>query len=196
MNEAEERIQQELVAIVDILTEMTGLASRWSGEVELSQDARILGREPFTCHIVISESIVNQLARWRTLIHEALHSFSAGYNMTDYQAFLGWEEGVVEQTQRLLRPMVLERLGVQVDSSIFSPVESAYSFNKYIRAIELLRNALGREDEQEFYIILLATEIKRRHNLIFSLGNRLPSPQRTVFMAVFSEANSILKDLP
>ena len=116
--------------------------------------------------------------------------------MTDYQAFLGWEEGVVEQTQRLLRPIVLERLGVQVDSSVFSSAESAYSFNKYIRAIELLRNALGREDEQEFYLTLLATEIKRRHNLIFSLGNRLPGLQRIAFMAVFSEANSILKDSP
>jgi hypothetical protein len=196
VNETETRIQQELVAIVDVLTEMTGLASRWSGEVELSQDPRIMGRKPFSCRIIVNAGLVDQSARWRTLIHEAMHSLSAGYNMTDYQAFLGWEEGVVEQTQRLLRPIVLERLGVQVDSSVFSSAESAYSFNKYIRAIELLRNALGREDEQEFYLTLLATEIKRRHNLIFSLGNRLPGLQRIAFMAVFSEANSILKDSP
>lgn len=196
MQDASSQTRQEITAITKVLSELTGLASRWNGEVELSQDPRILGRKPFTCRIVVNAGLVDQPARWRTLIHEALHWLSAGYNMTDYQAFLGWEEGVTEQAQRLLRPIVLERLGVQVDSSASSPVEAAYSFNKYIRAIELLRNALGREDQQEFYLSLLATEIKQRHNLIFGLGNRLPGRQRSAFMAVFSEANSVLKDLP
>ena len=80
MNEAEARVQQELIAIVDVLSELTGLTSQWSGEVELSQDARAFGRKPFSCRIVLNERLADQPVRWRTLIHEALHSFSAGYN--------------------------------------------------------------------------------------------------------------------
>ena len=196
MNEAESRVQQELIAIVDVLSGLTGLTSRWSGEVELSQDARAFGRKPFSCRIVLSESLADQPVRWRTLIHEALHSFSAGYNMTDYQAFLGWEEGVVEQCQRLLRPTVLKRLGLQINDSVFVAVEASYSFNKYIGAIERLRGALHREDELEFYLDLLATQIKQRHNLLFGAGNRLPSKQRVTFVTIFSEANSVLKEAP
>ena len=196
MNEAEIRVQQELVGIVDVLSELTGLTSRWNGEVELTHDPRVLGRKPFTCRIVLNERLADQPLRWRTLIHEALHSFSAGYNMTDYQGFLGWEEGVIEQTQRLLRPAVLERLGLQIDNSVFMQVETNYSFNKYIRAIERLRGALEREDELEFYLDLLATQIKQRHNLLFGAGNRLPSKQRVTFITIFSEANSVLKESP
>lgn len=51
--------------------------------------------------------------------------------MTDYQAFLGWEEGVIEQVQRLLRPTVLKKLGLQIDEAVFVPVKAAYAFNKY-----------------------------------------------------------------
>ena len=104
MNEAEARVQQELIAIVDVLSELTGLTSRWSGEVELSQDARAFGRKPISCRIVLNERLADQPVRWRTLIHEALHLFSAGYDSQDYQAWRGWEEGVVEQLQRLFRP--------------------------------------------------------------------------------------------
>ena len=196
MSEAEARVQQELIAIVDVLSELTGLTSRWSGEVELSQDPRVLGRKPFSCRIVLNERLADQPVHWRTLIHEALHSFSAGYNMTDYQAFLGWEEGVVEKTQRLLRPTILKRLGLRIDASIFMPIEAAHSFNKYVRAIERLRAALSREDELEFYLDLLATQVKQRHNLLFGAGNRLPSKQRVTFITIFSEANSVLKEAP
>ncbi len=122
MTEAETRIQQELVAIMGVLRELTGLTSRWSGDVELIHDLRVLGRKPFTCRIVLNERLADQPVHWRTLIHEALHSFSAGYNMTDYQAFLGWEEGTVEQVQRLLRPTVLKRLGLQIDDAVFVPL--------------------------------------------------------------------------
>ncbi len=196
MQDAASRTRQELAAIIDILSELAGLTSRWNGEVELSQDLRIFGRKPFTCRIVINRQIVDQPTRWRTLIHEALHSLSAGYNTTDYQAFLGWEEGVVEQTQRMLRPAVLARLGLQIEEAVFVPVETSYSFNKYIQAIERMRSALHDEDELSFYLRLLTTEIKNRHNFVFSIGNRLPAQERAAFVAMFSATNSVLKEAP
>ena len=60
MGEAEIRVQQELVGIVEVLSELTGLPSRWSGEVELSQDARAFGRKPFSCRIVLNESLADR----------------------------------------------------------------------------------------------------------------------------------------
>lgn len=73
MQDAASQTQQELDAIINILSGLTGLTSRWNGEVELSQDLSALGRKPFTCRIVINRSLLNSPLRWRTLIHEALH---------------------------------------------------------------------------------------------------------------------------
>ena len=126
----ETRIQQEVTAIVNTLSDLTGLSSRWNGDVELSHDTRTFGRKPFSCRIVLNQQLADNPIRWRTLIHEALHSFSAGYTMSSYQMFLGWEEAVVEQTQRLLRPAVLERIGIQTNAernkfvAIFSEANS------------------------------------------------------------------------
>ncbi len=194
MHEAERRVQQELVGIVDVLRELTGLTSRWNGEVELSQDARAFGRKPFSCRIVLNESLADQPVRWRTLIHEALHSFSAGYNSQDYQAWRGWEEGVVEQLQRLFRPAVLARLSVRVDAVVFNEAEVDYLFNKHIEALEQLRKATDSRAVHEFYLDLLASKIKDRPGLILSRRFHLPLEEQVTFVELFSRANSVLKE--
>lgn len=188
------RVQQEIVAIVEVLTELTGLASRWNGEVELSQDARAFGRKPFSCRIVLNESLADQPVRWRTLIHEALHSFSAGYNSRDYQSWRGWEEGVVEQLQRLFRPTVLARLSVTVDAVVFQEAEVDYLFNKHIGALEQLREVTGARKIQDFYLDLLMTRIKNRPGLILSRRFQLPPEEQAAFIGLFSRANSVLKE--
>lgn len=194
MNEAEARIQKELIGIVGVLSELTGLTSRWSGEVELSQDARAFGRKPFTCRIVLSEGLADQPVRWRTLIHEALHSFSAGYNLQDYQTWRGWEEGVVEQLQRLFRPAVLARLSIAVDAAVFEAVEEKYTFNEYIEALEGLREVIDARPSEEFYVDLLATAIKSRPGLILGRRFQLPPGEQNAFVLLFSQANSVLKE--
>ena len=194
MDETEARIQQELIAIMAVLSDLTGLTSRWNGEVELSQDARAFGRKPFSCRIVLNERLADQPVRWRTLIHEALHSFSVGYNSRDYQAWRGWEEGVVEQLQRLLRPFVLARISVLVDEVAFQSVEVDYTFNEYIEALEQLRQATSASASREFYVDLLATEIKNRPGLILSRRSQLPQDERDAFVRLFSQTNSVLKE--
>ena len=73
MNEAESRVQQELVAIVDVLRGLTGLTSRWSGEVELSHDARAFGRKSFSCRIVLKQNrIARQAIRATTMAEVTL----------------------------------------------------------------------------------------------------------------------------
>ena len=51
MDDLEARTQQELTAIILILTELTGLPSRWSGRVELVPDAEFKGRKRQVCDV-------------------------------------------------------------------------------------------------------------------------------------------------
>jgi len=77
-------IQTELEQVQQILLKMLGRPSRWSGEVKLSDNPYIRGAKPFRCDILINTELAGQDERWRTLIHEMLHTFSAGYLALDY----------------------------------------------------------------------------------------------------------------
>lgn len=140
MDEREVRTQKELADIVAVLTEVTGLPSRWSGRVELVPDAEFKGRKRQMCDIQIDADLSDREERWATLIHEALHSISAGYNGMDFRVLRGWEEGVAEQLQRLYRPIVLRRLGVNLEESVFLSNELHHQFDPYIAALESLRH--------------------------------------------------------
>lgn len=186
------RTETELQEIVTVLMGTTGLPSRWSGRVELVPEADFKGKKRFTCDILIDADLSEQEARWATLIHEALHTLSAGYIGTDYREYPGWEEGVVERLQRLYRPAVLMSLGVSVSDEVFSEAEAKHNYNKYIAALEQVRPHLGLTDEA-FYLLLLQTPIRDRPGLMFGLGNQLPGQQRVAFAYAFSAANGILK---
>ena len=187
------RTEAELQAIGTVLTELSGLVSRWSGRVELVPEADFKGKKRFTCDIQINADLAQQEARWATLIHEALHTLSAGYIGMDYREFPGWEEGAVERLQRLYRPAVLTRLGVLVPDEVFLEAEAKHNYNKYIAALERVRPHLGLPDER-FYLLLLRTPIKDRPSLMFGLGNQLPGQRRVAFAYAFSAANAVLKD--
>lgn len=191
----EARTQQELVDIVAVLTELTGLSSRWSGRVELVPEAEFKGKKRFICDIQIDAALAGQEARWTTLIHEALHSVSAGYIRDDYQDFQGWEEGVVEQLQRLFRPRVLSRLGVTVTPEVFRELEAEHGYNKFVAALETIREALNipATNVETFYLDLLATPIKDRQSYVNGYGFSLPPSQRSDFFAVVSAASATLR---
>ena len=198
MDDLEARTQQELTGIVSILTELTGLPSRWSGRVELVPDAEFKGRKRQMCDIQINAALTAQDERWPTLIHEALHSISAGYNANDFRDYRGWEEGVVEQLQRTFRPTILQRLGVVVPDNVFYAEEESHGFNDYIAALESLRLLLKETSspdatQLDFYLGLLGLPIKDRPNSILRIFIALPQPQQGVFVAAYSQANSILK---
>ena len=148
MDDLQARTQAELEAIITVLTELTGLPSRWSGQVELVPNADFKGKKRFICDIQINAALANQDARWTTLIHEALHSLSAGYIRDDYQDFQGWEEGVVEQLQRIFRPRVLFRLRVAVNPHVFRRLDAEHGYNKFVAALETLREAQEKPYQQ------------------------------------------------
>ena len=75
-----ETVAGELRQIERVLTEIIGRPSRWSGRVELTDDPAVWGAKPYGCDIVINENLRGKDKRWRTFIHEMLHSYSVGYN--------------------------------------------------------------------------------------------------------------------
>ena len=187
-----ERIQEEIAQIVAALSEITGLASRWSGTARLVEGADFKGQKPFQCDILLNASLSNDPAGWRTLLHEALHSFSHGYNREDFENNRGWEEGVVEKLQRLLRPAVPSALDVGVPETIFLALEEQHLYNSYLSALSELQQ-LSSQPERQFYLHLLGTPIRDRSASVYALSRSLVGASRTDFLLCFSRANSILK---
>lgn len=130
--------------------------------------------------------------RWRTLIHEMLHTFSEGYHPLDYMAFRGWEEGTIEQLQRILRPVLLVKLGIKVDEAVFTAVETGHEYVEYVQALEGMREALG-EEPTGFYSRLLAVPIRDRRRSVFEQGMALAAAERSAFLRAYSSGDALLK---
>lgn len=190
--EERKRLQEELEQVCRVLTEKLGRPSRWSGLVKMTEEIRIRGAKPFRCDIVINAGLIGKAERWRTLIHEMLHTFSAGYQPLDYVAFRGWEEGVVEQLQRTLRPEILTELGITVDEMIFTNVEADHEYTEYVEALEAIREAL-KEEPMPFYSRLLSVPIRDRRQFVFEQGMALGPPLRRKFLSVYSSGDATLK---
>ena len=193
MDDLEARTQNELTDVILILTELTGLPSRWSGRIELVPNAEFKGRKRQMCDIQIDAALAAQDERWPILIHEALHSISAEYRGTDFQTMPGWEEGVVEYLQRHFCPVIFNRLGIPIALTDFALREQRHQYNKYIKQLDLLRQALDY-DEPQFFLDLLKVSIRERPGFIFGQGNLLLDQERVRFVRLFSSANSVLKD--
>jgi hypothetical protein len=190
-----QKIRDELERLCEPISRITGLKVRWSGHVELpaASEASYRGLKPFSCSIHIRADLLNDDARWRTMIHELLHSVSAGYTMSDYQLYKGWEEGVVEQTQRLMRSTLLTNLGIVVDDSVFQSIEAESDFNTYIAAIEEARLTVSAEPPLQFYLDLLRVPMASRYAVLLNMANGLPGSRRVDALAVLSRVNSVLK---
>jgi hypothetical protein len=185
------QIEREVRQITQIVEQLTGLQSRWSGEVKLIGDAYFNGKKPFTCEILIAANLADREARWRTLIHEALHAVSVGYVQADFEANRGWEEGVVEKLQRIIRPSVLAILGLDLAESLFEAIEEDHAFNVYIQALERVRTAFGTE-ELPFYLNLLKTPIKNRYSSLLAQSLMAKGSDRNSILHVLSAANPVL----
>ena len=71
---------------------------------------------------------------------------------------------------------------------------SSYLFNKYIKALEQLRETTDTRPALEFYTDLLATKIKDRSGLLLGKRFQLPPEEQIPFVRLFSRANSVLKE--
>lgn len=177
-NHAQEQVEEETRRLVALVEEMAGLHSRWNGRIVLLEDAamlpllgrRVSGEKRWGCDILLHSDFVNDPLRWRTLLHEVLHSVSVGMNEQDYRRFRGWEEGTVEWLQRRWRPRILRLLGVGVLEEAFVMAERFWPFNKYLEALQVLQQAAGL-DAELFYRDLLRTPLALRLGAVRAMGN-------------------------
>lgn len=159
----EERLRQDVGHIIEALRELLQQESGWNGEVSIESGySAFSGVARYDGTIGINE-IVNAHPdeRWRTLLHEALHTFSTGLNRADYAKHRGWEEGAVEQIQRQLRPTVLHMIGVTVSEDALQQREASHPYNRYITLLEGLRVLLA-QNHDTFYRRLLRIPLSER----------------------------------
>lgn len=81
------------------------------------------------------------------------------------------KEGVVEQTQRLLRARVLNLVGADTPEAAFLEGDRMWRLNRYTQALEELRVSLGAEPEPH-YLRLLQTLQNARLAFVRSLSLR------------------------
>lgn len=194
-----ERLIAEVQAIVEFVEARTGWRSRWNGDVVVADSVfMLLARTPFlakkewNCRIVVLDRIVESDLRWRVLLHEVLHSVSAGSRENDYRAFIGWEEGIVEWLQRLYRPDLLREIGVDAPASVFAAAEQNWTYEPHITALRRLHAALSDVSEQTFLETLLKTPLAQRPAEVMAWGKRetLDVPG---FIRIFAQASGILR---
>lgn len=184
----EGELQLTLRQIIQVLEDILGRPSRWNGKAYLARSLSFGGAAHYDGSISISEyADADPDLRWRTMIHEALHTFSPQYSHPQYIATRGWEEGVVEQMQRLLRSQVLAALQVSVHEMALAEAEANHSYNVYITALEDLRDRLG-DSPMSFYRLLLATPLPERALLLKRSSILLADQERQTFLTVWLKA--------
>ena len=184
----EDRVRDELDAVKRAVEQLTGLRSRWSGNVILLDTAQIvalkgvevLAEKRWACDMVVNTDLIGLPIRWRTFIHEVIHSVSVGSNDADYRRFRGWEEGVVEQTQRLLRPELLGLLQARAAETACEGADRRWIFNPYVEALEALRVPL-KMATTAFYMNLLKTPLASRLASVRALSDTLEHQRRFAY---------------
>ena len=172
--EWEETITEEIARVVAEVERMTGLRSRWNGSVTVLDDraAAMFSPEPYSakkewgCSITVVTSVAGAKGRWRTLIHEALHSVSAGLTPQSFLLFPSWEEGVVESLQRLYRPSILKRLGLALTEDVFVATEAEWRYAAPVNALRRIIAELPAMTEQEFLERLLRVPLADRKSVV------------------------------
>lgn len=171
---------ETLTQVVGTLSELLGRPSRWTGSLELTDSLFSSGVAHLDGRIEITRAVWHQPTyRWRTVVHEALHLCSPPYTSHEYSLSRGWEEGVVEQMQRLLRQEVFRRMGIAMAEDAFAERDAAHEYNDYIRSLESLRQPL-KMSPLDFYAWLLATPLSSRLIATRDAGDALPEQEERI----------------
>lgn len=192
---AHQQAHDELRRVEQVVSEITGLPSNWSGTVELHISPTWRGAKPFRCDILLDAGRQELDVRWRTHLHEMLHAHSAGYSRTAFDTSSGWEEGVVERLQRLLRPRVLRQLGLELPESVFAQEDAEHEYNPYVEALDSLYRLAKQpqESETDFYVALLATPINQRMAWMHARGKLLPPQEGSAFIRTLAAVSVTLR---
>ena len=156
-----ETLQTDMRRIVDFVETETGLASRWNGNVIISDetdangDPKFVGRKEPECAITLHRVILGYKDRYLTSLHEVLHSVSIGMPMGErYGFWRSYEEGVVTALTELLAPKLAHVLGIELPT----PINTYPRLTDYL---EIFRGEAGLK-EQDFYLTLLQMPVRAR----------------------------------
>ena len=192
-------IGDEVREVVTFVEEMTGLRSRWNGTVQvmdaataaLSAPSPFLAKKEWGCGITLLETTVNHDGRWRSLLHEALHSVSVGLTEPGYQRLRLWEESVVEILQRMYRPAMLRHLNLDISESWFASIEAAWPYNHALDALSRIAAERPEVSLREFAEEMLRIPLLNRPAFVFDWGRQTADFAR--FKRVYAAASGLLR---
>ncbi len=197
-------IIEEVRQTITFVEEVTGLPSRWNGGLLILEDgmgeartAQMLARVPYlakkewSCAITVLASVLQDDQRWRTLLHEGLHSVSVGLTQENYNRFAPWEEAVVEGLQRLYRPFLFARLGLSVPESRFSGLEATWPYNHAIAALGRIVAERPEVPARDFLEGMLRTPLPDRPAFAFEWGRQ--AADFVHFKRVYAAASGVLR---
>lgn len=195
----QKQVEDETRRLVLLVEESTGLRSRWNGTVRIidSATAALTSQTPFfakkewSCGITVVETTLNNEGRWRSLLHEALHSVSVGLTKDSYDLFAPWEEAIVETLQRAYRPPLFRRLGLRVAESQFRDVELNWRYNQAVDALAQIAAERPSVPLREFAEELLRTPLLDRPAYAFNWGRQAADFAK--FKRVYAAASGLLR---
>lgn len=206
----ENKILDELQSVQDEINKLLPtLQTDWQGQVSTYDLAEALGYKTHAHEIVIDTTVLNSNYRWVVYIHELLHAVSSASSRKTleneyeafYQQFKGYEEGIVEALERIIRDPILSSLQIrlsQKDLAIVNLVEMTTEYNEYIHALEGMRHVLGyqEEDRFDFYLWLLKIPLEDRRERVRETAVDIVSGAHTGLRKLMYESlthyNSIL----
>ena len=162
-----QRIREEMRGVIAELERLTHLPSQWNNQIEITPTSnRAFGGKTFGCLIRIRADIATTEARWLTMIHEALHCFSTERSADASLRYPGYEEGVVESLQIVLRQEILDALTTPIPAPFCVDRDIKSAYTDYRNALEAMREALGLQEPRIFYLELLAAPLEQRWALL------------------------------
>ena len=197
-------IMEEVRQMVAFVEEATGLPSRWNGGLLILADgtdeawaAQALPRvsyrakKEWNCSITVMESVLQDNQRWRTLLHEILHSVSVGLTEPDYQRFRLWEEAVIESLQRLYRPLLFQHLGLILEEEQFQGLEATWRYNSALNALQQIAAERPEVLFRDFLEAILRMPLPSRPAFIFEWGRQAVDFER--FKRIYAVASGFLR---
>lgn len=142
-------------------------------------------------NITALESVVQDDQRWRTLLHEGLHSVSVGLTEPEYQRLRLWEEAVVESLQRLYRPLLFRQLELDVPESRFTALEAVWPYNHAMAAVRRIAAERPEVPVRDFLEAMLRTPLPNRPAFAFEWGRQAADFDR--FKRVYAAASGLLR---
>lgn len=113
------------------------------------------------------------------------------YHGAGLPAVCRWEEAVVESLQRLYRPFLFERLGLDVPESRFSRLESSWRYNHAMAALGRIAAERPEVPWREFLEGTLSTPLPDRPAFVFEWGRQAADFEH--FKRVYAAASGLMR---